>query len=308
MRLALGTAWLAPSAGSAAAPVAPHQPIRVGIVRSLFRDMPERLVLTLMQPFGGLMKAETGLDCDLVPGGTGLELGKQLAENKLDVALFQGIEFAWARQKYPDLRPLMLVVNQKPHYRAYLVVGKNAGIKDLADLRGKTLALPLYSHEHCYQFLDRLCRPQHKTPQQFFDKIARPPDVETALDDAVDGKVPAALIDQVPLDCYRRRKPGRYVGLTILKRSEVFPASVVAYRAGRLDRALLDRFRNGMKNARRTAIGRQLLSLWLLTGFEDAPKDFQASLEKIVRLYPAPQPTDKASARVTGTGKGERRD
>ena len=98
----------------------------------------------------------------------------------------------------------------------------------------------------------------------------------------------AALVEEVPLECYQRRKPGRFKHLKVMARSEVFPASVIAYRAGRLDKALLRSFREGMLDAETTPIGRQLLTLWQLTGFAPVPADYQATLNDIIKHYPGP--------------------
>jgi ABC-type phosphate/phosphonate transport system substrate-binding protein len=299
----LAVAGLTPASVWAAAPDTGREPLRIGIVESLFRDVSPHLVRALMQPFGMLMKSETGFNSDLERGGRALELGKRLAEDKVDLAVFQGIEFAWAQQKYSDLRPLMLIINRHPYRQAYLVVSRKAGVTKLADLKGKTLAIPRFSHEHCYLFIDRLCRLDGTTREKLFGKIEKSASAETALDDLVDGVIAAAVIEEVPWECYQRRKPGRASALTVLKRSEMFPASVVAYRSGRLGQETLDRFKDAMLHADGNAVGRQLLSLWRVTGFVAVPSDYQAGLEKIVKLYPAPAEPAKARAAVARTGK-----
>jgi len=68
----------------------------------------------------------------------------------------------------------------------------------------------------------------------------------------------------------------------------VFPAAVVAYRPGILDEATLKRFREGMMNANRTILGRQMLTLWKLTAFEEVPQDYEKVLSEILKTYPAP--------------------
>jgi ABC-type phosphate/phosphonate transport system substrate-binding protein len=112
--------------------------------------------------------------------------------------------------------------------------------------------------------------------------------VEDALDDVVDGVAQVYVLDSVALDCYKRRKPGRFTKLRIVHSSEVFPAAVVAFRAGGLDEATLARFRDGMMNANRTTLGRQLMTLWKLTGFEQVPPDYEQTLTEIAKVYPAP--------------------
>src|SRR6202035_1873398 len=84
--------------------------LHIGLINTLFRDVPKPLACALMQPFRSLVETQTGLDGRLTTAEDALSLGRQLAEDKVQLGVFQGIEFAWARQKYPDLRPLMIVV------------------------------------------------------------------------------------------------------------------------------------------------------------------------------------------------------
>jgi ABC-type phosphate/phosphonate transport system substrate-binding protein len=122
----------------------------------------------------------------------------------------------------------------------------------------------------------------------FFGKITNPATVEDALDDVVDGVAQVCVVDSVALDCYKRRKPGRFAKLKIAHSSEIFPAAVVAYRTEILDEATRARFRDGMMNANRTARGRWLMTLWKLTGFEPVPPDYDRTLTEIAKAYPAP--------------------
>jgi ABC-type phosphate/phosphonate transport system substrate-binding protein len=225
---------------------------------------------------------------ELVPGGDADNLGQQLIDNKLQLGVFHGIEFAWARQKYPELRPLCIAINQVRHLQAYLVVRTDCPVCSFGDLRDKCLALPNQTREHCYLFVHRQCQGCTEDPNKFFAKIATPPNVEEALDDVVDGVVQAAVVDGVSLDCYKRRKPGRSAKLRAAQTSEIFPAAVVAYRPGMLDEATLKKFRDGMISVNRTIMGRQMLTLWKLTGFEDVPADYDKTLIDIVKAYPPP--------------------
>ena len=53
------------------------------------------------------------------------------------------------------------------------------------------------------------------------------------------------------------------------------------------------RFRDGMGHANSTALGRQLLALWTMTGFEPIPPGYQQRLDNIVRAYPPPDAVAK---------------
>lgn len=275
-----GVSALTPAGAGAA------DPVRIGMVGSLFRDVPRPLMMAMMQPFGALMKSQTGMTGEMVPSGDAEELGRQLAAGQVHLGVFHGFEFAWARLRQPDLQPLMIAVNQQRHLRAHLVVRADAGAAALAELQGKTVALPRGTREHVRLFLDRECQACGRDPQAHFGTVTTPATVEDALDDVVDDVAQAAVVDGVALDCFKRRKPGRYDRLKTLKLSEVFPAGVIAFRPGGLDEDTLQRFRVGMISANQNPLGKQMLAMWKLTAFEPVPDDYEATLDNIVRTYP----------------------
>jgi ABC-type phosphate/phosphonate transport system substrate-binding protein len=294
-RVGLWTAALGVTLGAVLAAVgsgeersAPAKSVRIGMVGTLFRDIPEPMIRVLMQPFSALMETQTGMSGELVRVENADKLGRKLADNQVELGVFHGFEFAWARQQHPDLQPLMIAVNQHQHLRAILLVRKDGGAARFADLRGKSLALGRGTREHCRLFLDRQCQQQGQPPAQFFGQVTTPADLEDAVDDVVDNFVQATVVDGVFLECYQRRKPGRFAQLKVLDRSDVFPAAVIAYHPGALDDDVLQRFRTGMLNASDSALGRQLLTLWKLTGFEPVPADYEQTLKAIAKAYPAP--------------------
>ncbi len=263
-------------------------PVRIGLVGTLFRDLPEPMIHASMQLFQVLMESQTGLHGDLRPGGDPRHLGDALARNQVQLGVFHGVEFAWARQKYPELRPLVIAVNQHRYLRAHLLVRSDCPAADFASLQGKALALPRGSKEHCRLFVERQCQICGQDRQPFLAQITTPANAEDALDDVVDGVVGAAVVDGLALECYQRRKPGRFAKLKEVQKPDVVPAAVVAYRAGSLDETLLQRFRTGMLAANQNLRGRQLLTLWRITGFEPIPDDYEQALATIVKAYPPP--------------------
>ena len=267
--------------------------VRIGMISSLFTDIPEAAVMAMMQPFSALMEAQTGVSGQLVPCGDANNLGQQLMDDKVQLGVFHGIEFAWTRLKHPELRPLVIAVNQQRYLRAYLIVRADSPVSNLGDLKDKVLALPQPTRDHCQLFLRQRCLEYKKEPANLFAKITTPANVEDALDEVVDGTAQGTVVDGLSLDCYKRRKPGRFAKLKIGQSSEPFPAAVVVFRPGVLDEAMLTRFRDGMLNANRTAMGRQLMTLWKLTGFEPVPSDYDQALTDIAKAYPPPAPSGK---------------
>ena len=277
--------------------------VRIGLVNTLFRDTPEVLVQIMMEPFSALMESQTGIKGQLVMAGDPLDLAQRLKEDKVQLAVFHGVEFGWAQQKYPELRPLMLAVNKQVELHAYLVVRNDSEVAGFNDLRQHSLAVPRRSREHCHLFLHRCCRDHASDAKRYFTQITTPPGVEPALDDLLRGKVQACLVDSIGLEAYKREKPGCFERLKTIKVSETFPAAVVAYAPGILDEATLQKFREGMAKANETAVGRQLLAGCRLTGFEPIPGEYQKLVDEIIKVYPAPAPakTEPPSQRANKT-------
>ena len=264
-------------------------PIRLGIVQSFFRDVPEPMIGVAMKPFSALVKMQTGFDSELSPPTDTETVAELLSKNKVQLALFEGVEFAWAKQNWPDLQPLVIVVNEHRNRQAFLIVRQDSKITGFSDLQGKQLAIPRRSRSHCHLFVERLSQESGKEAKDFFSKLITSSGPEAALDDLADGGVQAVVVDREALACYKRRKPGRAGRLKELQKSEVFPDSVIAYRPGVFDQSVLDRFKEGLEKADSTAIGRQLLLLWNMTSFEHVPADFERILADIGKAYPPPK-------------------
>jgi ABC-type phosphate/phosphonate transport system substrate-binding protein len=127
-----------------------------------------------------------------------------------------------------------------------------------------------------------------KTLDQFFAKLTSPENVEDALDDAVDGKIGAAVADRSALEAYKRRKPGRFKQLKEVAKSQQFPPPLVAYYDNVLDKGTRDRFQKGLLGASRKERGQTMLTLFHLTGFVRVPSDFEKVLTQTRKNYPPP--------------------
>jgi ABC-type phosphate/phosphonate transport system substrate-binding protein len=263
--------------------------IRIGMVGSLFRDISPGMMQVSLQPFSSLVRSQTGLDGRPVVGGKALELARQLQDDKVQFAVFHGFEFAWAQEKFPELRPLVIAINRHRQLRAMIVTRYDNAAKGLEDFKGKKLALPQRSREHCHLYLEKFCRGCGSTPREFFEVVVTHPNPEEALDDVLRKKVDVAVVDGVSLECYQRTKPGCHSGLKIVQQSPVFPAAVVAYRQGALDPAILTQFRDGMIRANQSPNSRDLMLMWRMTAFEAVPADFQRILTSIRKEFPCPE-------------------
>lgn len=260
--------------------------VRIGVVDSLFRSYPKPMVLAAAQPLRTLLETQTGFKGDVTAAGDADTLGRLLQEEKLDLCVLHGFEFAWIRIKYPELRPLIIAVNGSRQLRAHVLVPKDSQAKGLSHLKGKAIAAPRTNREHCRLFIERACKQCGNEPEQFFSGVSHPSNAEDAIDDLVDGLVPAVIVDGIALECYKQRKPARACRVKEIEKSDVFPAGVIVYRQGGLDDSKLRRLRDGMIAANQTAYGRQLLTLWRLSGFEPVPVDYEQTLVNVLKSYP----------------------
>jgi ABC-type phosphate/phosphonate transport system substrate-binding protein len=282
-------ASLTPAPSARAGSTSSSSVVRIGLVGSLFRDTPEPMVQLMIRPFQSLLESQTGVTGQVIAGGDADSLGQQLKDDQVQLGVFHGFELAWARTKIPELKPLLIAVNQQRFLRAVLVVRKDSPASTAADLRGKPIALPRLSREHCRLFLERRCSRKCGKADYAAHEVTAPGDVEDTLDAVVDSEVPAAVVDAIALASYSKSKPGRSAQLKSLQESEAFPCAVVAYIPGVLSETLLEKFRDGMIGAKETVRGRQLLELCRITRFETVPPEYEQMLSDIAKAYPRPQ-------------------
>jgi ABC-type phosphate/phosphonate transport system substrate-binding protein len=267
----------------------PERPlVRIGLMNSLFRHAPESFRQAMLEPFRTLMESQTGIKGELETAPSAHELGLKLNDNKIQLAVFNGVEFGWAQQEFLRLKPLMIAVNKHRELFAHIVILNDSKLKDFSELQNQTVALPRQSRHHCHLFFEHCQQEARRQRQNFKIQVATPAGTEAALDDLIRGKVQACVADGVALESYKHEKPGNYEKLKILKKSDPFPSAVVAYLPGVLAEETLARFRTGMMRAHETSVGRQLLAMSRLTGFEKVPADYQKMVNEIVKLYPVP--------------------
>ena len=265
-------------------------PIQIGMAKTFVLEKSKGFVDVATDDFKEVMKKSTGLDGEVHFKFAPAEVAEKLVNKQLDFGILHAHEFAWLHAKYPDLQPLMIAANKNYVERAYLVVHKTSSAKTIADLRGKSLDMPLGSKEHCRVFLKKICGDHDpRGVNSFFGSIAKSASQSDALDDVARGKAHATVIDTITLEFYKEIKgPVFAKNLTILQQSEAFPPAVIAYMKGALEEETLNQFRDGLLKAHTTQVGRDMMKTWTIEAFEPIPKDFSKSLAEVLKAYPTP--------------------
>ena len=242
-----------------------------------------------LETLRGFIKEETGMENQIIREKNWQELTDKIDKQALQIGVFQGYEFAWAKQEVPTLKPLMMAVRVHPFAKAYIIVAKTNQAKDFAGLAGQTLSIPLSSKGFPELFVEREAEAAGKKLDAFFGKISRPAEVEDAIDDVVDGVVQATVVDQPALEAYKRRKPGRFDKLKPVAQSQPSPPPIIAYKEGDLDEPTRKKFRDGLISASTKERGQRMLNMFRLTAFETPPAEFDKVLSETTKKYPAPK-------------------
>jgi ABC-type phosphate/phosphonate transport system substrate-binding protein len=264
-------------------------PVRIAMVQTLFADVPIPLVNLLTPQFRGLMKDFTGLNGAPSAGGDAYSIAKDLVDDKVHLGVLHGVEYAWVKAKHPELEPLMIAVSKYNALKAHVVVRGDSEAAKFCDLKGKDCSVHFRAREHLRLFVEKSCLVHGKCdPKSYFGSVVKSANAETALDDVLAGKLEAAVVDTIGWEVYANVKPGCHKRLKVLEDSESFPTAVVVYHRGALNDATLNKFRQGMMSAIKSAKGRDLMNLWKLTSFEAVPPTYEADCAAIARSYPAP--------------------
>jgi ABC-type phosphate/phosphonate transport system substrate-binding protein len=260
--------------------------LKIGVSAKLADHLDQDTVKEGLKSLRSLVETETQH-----PTEVGLEpdwqtLLSELKAGKRNLAGLCGFEYVWASERDAKLKPLMIIINEKPEMHTHVLVRKDSPAARLADLAGKSLALPKSSRAHCRLYLDRQAEKTGGKSIDQFLKLAAPSNSEDALDDVVDGLADAVAVEEVAVAAYARRKPGRFSQLKEIFKSEAFPATVVAYYEGGLDKETLDHFREGMLHLNETPEGRRVLTLWKQTAFQNVPQDYTKNAGEWLKQYP----------------------
>ncbi len=284
-RLLIMIAVVATGFTVAANPAAPTT-IKIGMLKSMFREVPPSLFNAMAVPFQQVVESQTGLKGQLLVVESPEEMVRKLNDGEVHLGAFHGFEFAWMKLQDKNLEPLMLVTSNPNLLKTTVVVQKDCNAKAVADCRGQKLTMPTATREHSRLFLNRRCRACGSQPQEFFVATKEPNSVEEALDDVVDGISQVAVVDQAALQMFERRKPGRFAKLRVIETSQPFPASVIAFCNGKLDVVTQQKFQNGMATAHKAGLGKHLMGLMKISGFEPVPANFGEVLTASVMAYP----------------------
>lgn len=261
----------------------PDKPIRVALLAALFDQQQDRQqMLGQMQPFVDLVQKDLGVKSEFGIVDDVPALKEALAAGRVHLTVLPGLSFAWLRQSYAEVKPLLVANMDSATLRAVALVAKDSPVQSLRGLQGQPAALPKRVPLFLRVFLER----EWQQPIEQFVLVKDQDNAEAAIEAVIDGQVAAAILPQPAVEAYAERKPGRFKRLRVLQESPDFPLPVVAYRTTGADLAAIKKFEKALLSADQTPEGRQTLTLWRLRGFAKPPADFDDLVDQTARRYP----------------------
>lgn len=261
---------------------------KIGIPRSIFRDVPPALLAFAGQPLKELMKTQVGIDGDVVNAADAMSVARDIDSGKLHLGVFFGHEFACAKEKFPKLDAIVCTVPRPREIQAFLLVRHDCEAKSLADLKGAKFALANKSRDHSRLFLAKRQADELGSESCATEKCDT---VHDAIEKVIEGEADVTVVDSAAWSYFQKIYPGRSTNLRELARSEVFPPTVIACKKGSLQESVVKSLREGLMTAHDNAKAARLMGLIRIERFDSIPENYEESLKACLKAYPTPLPT-----------------
>ncbi len=273
--------------GPPAATAGEKEVYRIGIAKGAVRDVPKDLLTTAGDSFRELMKGQTGLNGAVTLDQEWPRVARDLNDGVLELGVLQGHEFAWARQKYPDLQPLVCTVARPKPVTAYLLVLHDSKAASLADLKDGKLVVTTAMKDHARLFLAK--RQAEEMGGSAFGSTATADTAHEAIQKVIDGEADLTVTDHSAWNHFQKLYPGASKNVKVMAESDEFPPTVLVYKKGGVDEAALKKLRDGLLTAHDTAKGTQLMRSVRIEKFGALPDGFEERVAACLKAYPPPR-------------------
>jgi ABC-type phosphate/phosphonate transport system substrate-binding protein len=254
------------------------KPLRLGVAETVARGMSPGLLNIVMRPFKSYLEGEVGKKGEITQVAAPLELAKLLHEEKIEIGVFFGHEFARAKVVYPRLQPIVVCVGRPKSTNVVLLVNRSKRIREIAGLEGKIVAMPIPNKAYCTAYFEHL--------KINVKDIHKPLDSEEALDSLSENRVEGVVIEEAQWEDYQTTSPSRANNLKVLQTSESFPPGVIATYEGRMSDSELKKFREALIRANGSTKGKGVLTTMQVSSFQIPVANFDDILAQNVKTYP----------------------
>lgn len=281
----LTAAMLAVALVSAHANAGENVVYKIGIGKNWFRDVPPDLAAFAGLPFQELTKDQTGLDGEMVQDTDALTVAKKVHDGDYHFGVLQGYEYAWAQEKYPDLKPLICSVYRPKKLTAVLIVRSEDKAESLRDLKGKKLVLASTLKDYPRLFLEKQKAEQMSGGDFSTTKVDN---VHDGIHKVIGREADVTVADFASWNYFQKLYPGASKNLRVLAESEEFPATVLIYKKGAVPDDVLKKIHDGFLTAHENKKASTLMSAIHIERFAEVPSGYDDALKACRKAYPTP--------------------
>jgi ABC-type phosphate/phosphonate transport system substrate-binding protein len=257
--------------------------LHVGMSWSLFPDVPPTHLKLVNQPVKDTLQYHTGYTTEVTNRSSALKVAKDIDDGKVQLGVFLGHEYAWAKQQYPDLEPLVLAVQSPGEVQAVFLVRENAKAKSLSEFKDARFARAHLLRDYANLYLEKS---QAEVLKGSFTKVEKTTNAHTAIHKVIDGEADITLVECAAWNYFQKLYPGRAQNVKVLQQSEVFPPTVIVYKKNGLTEVARTRIREGLLASEKTTRGQTMARMIEIERFEVVPNDFEQRLELVNQAYP----------------------
>jgi ABC-type phosphate/phosphonate transport system substrate-binding protein len=223
-----------------------------------------------------------------------LDFGAKLNDPKRDchIGAMWGIEYGWLAQQYPKLKVLAVAAqgDNIVQSRTQVLVRKGSGVKKLADLKGKKLALyarvPLMDRLSVQEML----KEEKQEPKGFFKTGEPYATMGEAVDAVRDGVEDCVFVNSSTYGRLLAVQPGLEQLFTVLKSGDAYPDAVLVGNPDKINKVRKDLWRTleaELLEIHKSPYGKECLEQWRFPYFVKVDPKYYERVDKAVRRFPS---------------------
>lgn len=257
---------------------------QIGVPQSAFRDVSPGLRSFAGQPFQDLVKQQTGLTSKMVMVDDAWTVAKGVEDGTFQLAVLQGHEFAWVREKYPELQPLVCSIYRQKEIHAVVLVRHDCKADGVNGLKGSKVAMSGSLKDHARLFFEK----QKDLGLEATCSVDKTKNTHEAIQKVLDGQADVTLADGAEWAHFQSLYPGPAQNIKVIAKSDCFPNTVLVYKKGAVSEAVLKKFRDGFLTAHEIPKAARMMGMNKIERFADIPADYDDRLKACLKAYPKP--------------------
>ena len=219
----------------------------------------------------GHIAEKTGRKVDLIQRRTYGQINELLAKGQVDVAFICSGPYATGKNTFKFQALAVPIVRGKHSYRSYLIVHRDSGYRDFADLRGKVFAFTDPDSNTGALVPSYWLSRQGETPDSFFGKVIYTYSHDNSIMAVAKSLVDAASVHEQIWEYYNERNPIFTSKTRIIKKSDEF-GNPLMVAGGHVSDELKASIRDALLTIHQSDEGKALLKELMIQRFV-APDD-----------------------------------